>query len=70
VNIGCHQMNRVLTHNNNVSEKCQPYVLEKVLDACQGFQRDVEEVGAGVYPPQELAELAANAGWGCTSCDL
>jgi hypothetical protein len=22
---GCHQLNRVLTHNNNVSEKCQPF---------------------------------------------
>jgi hypothetical protein len=23
---GCHQVNRVLTHNNNVVEKCQPYL--------------------------------------------
>jgi class 3 adenylate cyclase len=24
---GCHQLSRVLTHNNNASEKCQPYAV-------------------------------------------
>lgn len=36
--------------------------LEKVLDACKGFQLDVEEVGAGVYPPQDVSQMATHAG--------
>jgi len=37
------------------------HALEAVLDACKGFQRDVEELGAGVYPPQEAGDLAGRA---------
>lgn len=35
--------------------------LERALLECKKFQRAVEEVGAGSYPPQDLAEIAENA---------
>ena len=38
------------------------HALERVLDACQGFQRGIEEVGAGVYPPQDTEEMGVYAG--------
>jgi hypothetical protein len=28
---GCHQLNRVLTHNNTVREKCQPLLQNDVV---------------------------------------
>jgi hypothetical protein len=30
-NTGCHQLNHVLTHNNNVVKKCQPYDEEVLM---------------------------------------
>ena len=35
--------------------------LEDALRECRAFQRAVEEVGAGAYPPQDLSALAADA---------
>jgi hypothetical protein len=32
---GCHQLNRVLTHNNNAVEKCQPYLRGGALHSLQ-----------------------------------
>ena len=35
--------------------------LENALRECRAFQRAVEEVGAGAYPPQDVSALAADA---------
>ena len=35
--------------------------LEDALRECRAFQRAVEEVGAGAYPPQDVSALAADA---------
>ena len=36
--------------------------LERALTECRAFQREVEEIGAGVYPPQDVDDIAARAG--------
>jgi len=36
--------------------------LERALERCEAFRREVEEIGAGVYPPQDVADIVHRAG--------
>jgi hypothetical protein len=63
---GCHQLNRVLTHNNNVrvfyrkitcSEKCQPYLKYDEDD------KEADEIWDSIDN-----HMDSRRRWGCTSC--
>ena len=43
------------------SAESETEALETALRECRAFQRYVEEVGAGAYPPQDAEALAADA---------
>jgi hypothetical protein len=49
---GCHKLNHVLTHNNNVSEKCQPYTaaddIKDALVQAGGANYDLGNIRSGV----------------------
>jgi hypothetical protein len=57
---GCYRLNRVLTHNNDVSEKCQPYLVVTKGDSYD--VRDKED-GGDVRNLGKPVELAVG---GCT----